>query len=1076
MAKKKRSRKKTAERKGTPVAKIRAVRKSAYTLPADAIESALLTTEHRHLLESYFGEEAYVELQELALQASSRNVRGGSRVLILPGIMGSKLGYRGSWLDDTVWIDPFDIARGNLELLSTEHSDSSRIEALGVMQYAYLQLKLRLRIAGFNADFHPFDWRLSLDTLGTELKETIDKETAGSHAQGRYVYLVAHSMGGLVARSALAKLERDDQVRRLVMLGTPNFGSFAPVQALRGEYPTLQKVAALDQVNTVEELARNVFRTLPGLCELLPSREKFSSIDLYQATNWPANPVRPRQRDLDGITAVHASLHPGDDRFSMIAGVDQNTVTGLRLEDAGAGNTFRYIRTRNGDGTVPLDFAVLDAARTWYVAESHGSLPNNQSVIRATIDLLQRGTTSALSNSWDQPADRRTANLNPPEFELPALDDDGQAIPREVRNLLNDLVAPMSASAVTSAPAIRVQEHTSEISQEPIVIGRRRQHRIDVFLAQGDVTQVGSRAVVLGLFNDVDPAGAALAFDKRLDYAITEFTERRMFSGNTGEVFIMPTSRHQVRAEMLVFMGLGSFDSFDNDVVRMVAENASRTLVRTGVNEFATVLLGGNSSAGIRDQLAALVRGFLSGIRDADANHRMRSITICEKDCKRFELIRQELLHLAVTPLLDDVEISVESYDLPEAPELRDRTRVEQTGPEPCYLFVRRQSETFADPEQAETGDSADEQILLQSSVLTPAGNKATVVTDTKEVSSTELDSILAEVQQHDFNITSLQGKDGFGDRLVQLLLPDSVQRVLESVGQDHPLIVIHDALASRVPWETIALNEGDWFPAQTAGLSRKYAAENLSVAKWLESRRLDRILRILLVVNPTLDLPGAQAEGDRVAALLNAEGSIALTRIDGRDATWNRLHSELKSGEYDVLHYAGHAFFDPADRSRSGLICHGGRVLSGADLSGIGGLPTLAFFNACEAGRVRGTNRLTPGEFTAARDALRNRATASTTAQRDNLRERIDINVSLAEALLRGGIANYLGTYWPVGDAPAERFAETFYKRVLEGASLGDAILDARQTVYDLNSIDWADYIHYGSPQFRLKLRETQG
>ncbi|MFT4555910.1 MAG: hypothetical protein ACI92S_001246, partial [Planctomycetaceae bacterium] len=124
MAKKKRSRKKTAERKGTPVAKSRAVRKSAYTLPADAIESALLTTEHRHLLESYFGEEAYVELQELALQASSRNVRGGSRVLILPGIMGSKLGYRGSWLDDTVWIDPFDIARGNLELLSTEHSDS----------------------------------------------------------------------------------------------------------------------------------------------------------------------------------------------------------------------------------------------------------------------------------------------------------------------------------------------------------------------------------------------------------------------------------------------------------------------------------------------------------------------------------------------------------------------------------------------------------------------------------------------------------------------------------------------------------------------------------------------------------------------------------------------------------------------------------------------------------------------------------------------------------------------------------------------------------------------------------------
>lgn len=722
---------------------------------------------------------------------------------------------------------------------------------------------------------------------------------------------------------------------------------------------------------------------------------------------------------------------------------------------------------------MPLDFAVLDGDRTWYVAESHGSLPNNRSVIRATIDLLERGTTSVLSNTLDRSSERRSVNLNPPELELPATDSNGVAVPRDVRNLLADVAAPMSSSSIGPAPTLRLKEHSAELSQEPIVIGRRRQHRIDVLLAQGDATQVGSRAVVLGLFNDVDPAGAALAFDKRLDYAITEFTERRMFSGNAGEVFIMPASRHQIRSEMLVFMGLGSFDSFDNDVVQMVAENAARTLVKTGVNDFATVLLGGNSSAGIRDQLASLVRGFLSGIRDADVDHRMRSITICEMNSDRYELIRQELLHLAVTPLLDDVEISVESYTLPEAPEVRDQTRGGHAGPEPCYLFVRRQSEVFADPEQEDNGTSPIGQFLLQSSILTPAGNKATVITDSKNVITTELNSILAEIEQSNFMIETLQGEDSFGNRLAQLLLPESVQRVLESVGRDHPLIVIHDAVASRIPWETIALNKGEWFPAQTAGLSRKYAAENLSVAKWLESRRLDRTLRVLLVVNPTLDLPGAQAEGDRVAALLNAAGNIELTRVDGRDATWNRLHSELKSGNYDVLHYAGHAFFDSDDRSRSGLICFGGRVLSGADLSGIGSLPALAFFNACEAGRVRGSAPLPQNQFDEKVAALRDGAIASTAEQRDNLEERIERSVSLAEALLRGGIANYLGTYWPVGDAPAERFAETFYQRVLNGASLGEAIRDARQTVHDLNSVDWADYIHYGSPQFRLKLNE---
>lgn len=273
MAKKRRSRKKASNRKSDSVIEKRSVRKTAYTIPSDAIETALVTSEHRHLLETYFGEESYVELQQLAFQASSRNVRGGTRVLILPGIMGSKLGYPGNWWDDTLWVDPVDIARGNLELLSPEHPASEQVRALGVMQFAYLQFKLRLKIAGFNADFHPFDWRLSLDTLGTELKKKIDKETGGSHTQGRFVYLVAHSMGGLVARSALTKLQREDQVRRLVMLGTPNFGSFVPVQAIRGEYSTLEKVAALDQTNTVTDLAQKLFCKLPGLRDVARTRK-----------------------------------------------------------------------------------------------------------------------------------------------------------------------------------------------------------------------------------------------------------------------------------------------------------------------------------------------------------------------------------------------------------------------------------------------------------------------------------------------------------------------------------------------------------------------------------------------------------------------------------------------------------------------------------------------------------------------------------------------------------------------------------------------------------------------------------
>ena len=87
---------------------------SPYCLPDDVVERALLSRERPAELEAYFGEEQYAELRELAREAASRSVRGGPRALILPGIMGSRLGTRGKLIDDVIWIDPIDIAAGNL--------------------------------------------------------------------------------------------------------------------------------------------------------------------------------------------------------------------------------------------------------------------------------------------------------------------------------------------------------------------------------------------------------------------------------------------------------------------------------------------------------------------------------------------------------------------------------------------------------------------------------------------------------------------------------------------------------------------------------------------------------------------------------------------------------------------------------------------------------------------------------------------------------------------------------------------------------------------------------------------------
>jgi CHAT domain-containing protein len=81
---------------------------------------------------------------------------------------------------------------------------------------------------------------------------------------------------------------------------------------------------------------------------------------------------------------------------------------------------------------------------------------------------------------------------------------------------------------------------------------------------------------------------------------------------------------------------------------------------------------------------------------------------------------------------------------------------------------------------------------------------------------------------------------------------------------------------------------------------------------------------------------------------------------------------------------------------------------------------------------------------------------------------------VGLAEAFLRGGVANYLGNNWPVGDAPAKRFAEVFYSDLLQGKTIGESLLEARKELQANRWVDWVDYVLYGSPEFVLKIPST--
>ncbi|MDJ0837244.1 MAG: CHAT domain-containing protein [Acidobacteriota bacterium] len=1016
---------------------------SAFELSDEMVTSALTTGRHRDLLERLFGEEEYEALVKLAGKARSRRSRGGPRVLILPGIMGSKLGcHRFLSFHNTIWLEPLDLVTGGLKKLSLADGRKD-IEPLGVMMIAYLRLRLILKGAGFDTGYFPYDWRLSLDQLGEQLARHIRKETSGN----RSIYLVCHSMGGLVARMALAKLGDDNAVvRRVIQLGTPNHGSFAPVLALRGKDPMVSRLAALDTEHTVKELITGVFSTFPGLMQLLPFREKFHQVDLYDIASWPDDQMCPHPGVLAAAPGVQAALPQPDERFRLIMGVNRETVVNMTAVDG----AFRFETSMEGDGTVPNFLSKCPGLPTYYVEESHGSLANNRKVAKAVIELLESGKTSVLPTSWSASRRGTVNRLTEKDFDTEVFDGrrGKQITTRDVRYMLSEFVAPAKReSAPATANAAGSTGYAA--TKETIIIGRRRQHRVDLRLAQGSITEVDAHTLVLGLFRDVEPSGAARALDGSLGGAITEFTNRRMFSGNVGEIFMLPTGRYKLTAEMVMFAGMGPFDEFDEDVLRLTAENVSRSLACTRVDSFATVLMGAGSGVGLAESLGSLMEGFIRGMQDVDRDYRARSITICEMDPARYVEIRREILQLATTELFDDIELTVEEVVLPAAPEPVADDRVTTLAPvvDPLYLIVRKIQDTEADP-LAGSGSTVDAQthLALQASVLT-SGGKAAVITDSCRIERRALLRHLERIEMSSFNARNLAG---FGEKLAQMVLPEDIRTVLGTI-EGKRMVVIHDDETSRIPWETLHIDGR--FPALADGMSRKYAAADLSVAKWLESRRRDREMHILVVINPTRDLDGAEAEGNRIVDELKDHPLIKTTVLRGWDATWSALNAAFRSGDYDVLHYAGHAYFDPNDRSRSGVICADNRVLSGADLAGLGQLPALVFFNACESGRVRSAARERQGGVSA--------------------RERIDRNVGLAEAFMRGGVANYVGTYWPVGDAPAMSFAGTFYDYLLRGETIAAALKASRAEVFGLGSVDWADYIHYGGIDFRLKQPE---
>jgi pimeloyl-ACP methyl ester carboxylesterase len=342
------------------------------------IERMLACGEHRQELVAYFGAAEYDDLARLARKALRAGVNDAlPHVVVVPGILGSQLGLARSrpLPNDVLWLDPIDIQVGRLRLLGLDAG--APIIPLGGVLYSYLKLRLRLRAAGFSVTLHDYDWRLAIEESAAMLAQRLREFGA------RRVAIVSHSMGGLLSRAALA-MPATGHIERVLMLGAPNLGSFAPVQALRGTYAVVRKIARLDAASTAERLAEEVFNSFPSLYQMVPVCRGDGAADLLDAGEWPDSGPALRAPLFERARRFRASLPAPDRRFLAIVGVGQETVTAASRTRDG----FVYTITRHGDGTVPTDSATLDAAHTYFTTAPHSDLTRDARVAAAIVDLL----------------------------------------------------------------------------------------------------------------------------------------------------------------------------------------------------------------------------------------------------------------------------------------------------------------------------------------------------------------------------------------------------------------------------------------------------------------------------------------------------------------------------------------------------------------------------------------------------------------------------------------------------------------------------------------------------------------
>ena len=982
-------------------------------------------------------------------------------VLLLPGILGSHLKRDGK----RIWLG-FRFVNG-LKQLAWDPATAASVEPDGPIGSVYDDLIERL------ADSHeviPFayDWRRPMEDEAARLADAVDAALSARNLSRQPVRLLAHSLGGLVARTM--RLEKPETWKRmmareggrLLMLGTPNGGSWAPMQTLSGDDTFGNALVAFGALFD-NGGARRVMAGMPGFIQLQASLldpllgldkastwQKLADDDmaaLRQRSLWHSEGSQrniyewgaPPQSVLDQAVTLRRRLNEqadalGADAQKMLLVVGHADFTPAGIVQTSDG--LEYLDAPDsGDGRVTLASALLPGVRTWKVDAAHGKLPGEASAFAAYIELLTTGETRQLEvceppapGTRGAAATAATAN----SAGGPASAAGAQAMVRSRPSRGLQSSRPPSSEADVLGPA--------RVGQEPRRAGGKGT-ALRVSVQNGDLRFI-NQPLLVGHYRSMVLTGTEWIVDELVGNAMSRSLGAGLYPEATGMHHIFANQRpdpHNVlamaRPHAVIVVGLGEegklrASELVYSVRQAVLAYAQRVAEQQGGSatqfELAATLIGSGGkgiSAGSAAQLIA--QGAY------EANQKLQQSTWPT-------LGRLILVELYLDRASDAWRsLQVQSIATPNQLELVGQVE-SGTGAlrRPLTSSYRGANYDLISALTGPTDSNGDPTIEY---VLDT--RRARTEVRAQQAQGTLLKELVARAS-NDANRDSQIGRT-----LFKLLVPVEMEPFL---GGTTEMLMELDPGSAVIPWELLDTDSN----AHSGGDPRPWAIRSKLLRKLRTVEFRAQVSdasaddSVLVIGEPLCDhtkyppLPGARAEALAVVnQLTGAANGLQADKVralvSGEDDA-RSIISALFERPYRVVHVAGHGELG----AKGGVVLSGDTFLGAAEIKAMRTVPELVFLNCCHLAGRDASLTLKPYD----------RATFAAT---------------IAQALIEVGVRCVIAAGWAVEDGPAEKFATTFYAVLLRGERFIEAVAAAREAAWreSPRGNTWAAYQCYGDP-----------